>query len=185
MVFNIIFHPTKTFEDAIEEHNFGSSIIIVLLTSLFLSLSAFFLTASVFWAAYAFAFSLIQWLVFSIIIWFFEFIHVKKRKSVETTFAKCAAVVGRLWEINLIGSILVAAVTFILPIGGRSLMFFVVPIFLFLGVILLLAWIVASFRMLTVLFGAKRLKLVFNWIIINVLNAIMISFISAIAAALL
>ncbi|MFA6269460.1 MAG: hypothetical protein WCW13_05090 [archaeon] len=186
MVFSIIFHPTKTFETALEVANVSKALIIVLLSGLFFGLAAFFLTAQLVPAIYLFIFAIVQWLVYSAIVWFFEFVHVRKRKKmVGTSFTQCACVVGELWKINLISSILAAFVAFIFPFSSDALLLVVGSIFMIIIVILVIAWIVASFKMLKVLVGVHKWKLVINWAIINLLNLMIIGFISSLVNLLI
>jgi hypothetical protein len=186
MVFNIVFHPTKTFQSALESPNMSRAVMIVLLTALFFALAGFFLTAKILPAVYLFIFTIVQWVVYSAIIWFFEFIHVRKRKKMTgTSFAQCASLVGELWKINLISGVLFAVIAFILPFSNSNVLFIVGAVFIIIALVLLAAWLVASFRMISVLVGVQKWKLIVNWVVINLLNILLVGFISSLLGLIL
>jgi len=180
MTGNVFMNPTKTFEEAFHNPSIGSALIVVLLAGIFLSLAAYFTTASLIVSVYLFIINLAQWLILSAIVWFFEFIHVRKRKRLPgTEFSQSASVVGKLWVINLAGSVLLAIIAFILPFASTALMFVLGPLFVLLSLLLIICWIVASFKMLKVVFGKEKWVLLINWIIINVLNVMIINLVAS------
>jgi len=177
---NVFMSPTKTFEDAFHNPDVSSALIIVLLAGVFLSLAAYLTTASWIVSVYLFIVNLAQWLILSAIVWFFEFIHVRKRKRLPgTEFSQSASVVGKLWVINLAGSVLLAIIAFILPFASVALMFVLGPLFVLVTLILIVCWVIASFKMLKVVFGKERWVLLINWLIINILNVITINFVAS------
>ncbi|MFA5931603.1 MAG: hypothetical protein WC821_04825 [archaeon] len=180
-MFNVLFSPTKSFEDAFHEPSMGSALITVLLSSVFISLAVFFMTSQLIPSAYFFVVNLVQWIVLSGIVWFFEFAHVRKRKKMTgTTFDQIASVVGKLWTINLVGSIFLAIVAFILPFATANLMNLLGPLLAIFAIIVLLSWLIASFKMLKVVFGVEKWKLLFNWVLVNLINIVTIAFVSSI-----
>lgn len=184
-MFSVLFSPTKSFEDSFREPSMGSALIVVLLSSLFLALAVFFMTNQLISSAYFFVINLVQWVVLSGIVWFFEFVQVRKRKRMTgTTFEQIASLVGKLWTINLVGSIFLAIVAFILPFVGGTLMNLLGPTLAIFAILVLLSWLVASFKMLKVAFGAEKWKLLFNWVLVNLINMVTVLFVSSILVKL-
>jgi hypothetical protein len=180
MAENIFTNPTKVFEESFNNPSISSALIVVLLAGIFLSLAAFLVTTSWLVSIYFFIINLAQWIILSAIVWFFEFIHVRKRKRLPgNDFSQSASVVGKLWVINLAGSVLLALVAFILPFASDSLMFILGPLFLLVSIVLIVCWLIASFKMLKVVFGKEKLVLFINWLIINILNIVMINFVAS------
>jgi len=185
MVFDVIFAPTKSFEGVFHNPNINSALIVVLTTGLFLGLATFFVTASLLPSIYMFGLNIIQWLVFAGVVWFFEFIHVRKRKRMMgTSFEQCACVVGKLWGINLIASVIIVLIAFCLNFISSVFLAVLTPFILIIGMILLVSWVVASFLMLKVVLGVSGGKLLINWVIANILNASLITLFTTIFAVL-
>ena len=186
MVSSVIFSPTKAFEEAFSNVNISGAIITVVLSALFLGLAAYWVSANLTAGVYFFISTIVQFLVLCALVWFFEFIHVRKRKMmVGTAFSKIVSVVGKIWLINLIGSIIFALMAFLVTHLNYFLLEIIGVIALVLTIVLVVAWIVASFRMLKVVLGVARGKLLINWIILNILNALISSFIVALIAGIL
>jgi len=186
MIVNTILHPTSSFETAFFEPKKGKALIVVSLASLFLAIAVFLLTGSLVYSGFAFAINLINWFVFSSVLFFFEFVHAKKKnKKNEKGFLKSASVCGVLWEINLAAYLLLVLGVWCIPFIGVSLFNIVVGLFFVLLIALVVIWVIASFKMLKVVFGAEKGKLVLNWIILMVLNALIVSFINRLLASLI
>jgi len=185
MVTSIFLHPTKAFEEGFHNPNVESAVIVVVLTALFMALAVYFTMHNLFASVFMFAVNIIQWIIYSALVWFFEFVHVRKRKRmVGADFGQVLSVVGKLWIINLVASFLFLFISLVLPNLGRGLLMVVGPLILVLLIVVTLSWFVASFKMLKVVFGADRLKLVINWIILNFLNGVVVSFVTTFLARL-
>ncbi len=186
MIANTILHPTSAFESSFFEPNKRKAILVVSLASLFLSVAIFFLTASVIYSIFAFAINIINWFVFSGVVFFFEFAHAKKKsKKAENSFWKSACVTGTLWEINLFAYFVLAISAWFIPfIRGFFFNIAVGALFVLL-IFSVIVWVIASFKMLKVVFGAERGKLLLNWIILMILNGLIVSFINKLLASLI
>lgn len=179
MVFGLISHPTKAFEDAFSRPKLGAGAAVILLTAIFSALAGFVFFGNQVLAGYLFASSIIQWIVFSLIVWFFGFVHTgKKRSSAGTKFSNIASVTTKLWSVNLIGAFLLLVMALVLAQGSNMLLLVVFVVALILAIVLFIAWLIGSIKMLKVVTGAKRGRLIINWIILIVLNGILWSFIA-------
>jgi len=179
MVLSVISSPTKAFESAFHNPRLGISLIVVLLAAAFFALASFLVFSDALLAAYFFIASLIQWLVFSVLVWFFEFVHVRKRSQLTgTNFFQIASVTSKLWTLNLASSILLAVIAFLLPRISEPLLTVVFAIVVICAVVLLAGWIVGSIKMLKVVTGASRARLFVNWLILIIINSVIVSFIT-------
>lgn len=186
MLFNTIFHPTSSFESAFLEHNNKKSLLVVLLAGLFLALAVFLLTFNTIYSIFAFATNILNWIIFSVILFFFEFVHARKKsKATVNGFGKSLSVVGTIWEINLLAYFVMAVGVWLLPNLSGFLFNLVAGAFFVLLILLGLIWVIASFKMLKVVFKANRGKLILNWIILMFLNSLIASIISKFLASLL
>jgi hypothetical protein len=182
---NVFFAPTKAFQEAFDNPDVNSSLLIVLLAGLLLGIAVYLVLNDVVSSIFAFATNIIQWVVFSALVWFFEFVHMRKRRRMAgTSFSQCLSVVGKLWVINLAAGVLLFIVALLFPFLGDLSSLIIGVIFVLATIVLVIAWIVASFRMLKVVFGIEKGKLLINWIIINLVNGLTISFIVAVLAKL-
>ena len=181
-----VFHPTSSFETAFFESNKQKAFLKVALAGLFLSLAIFFLTTSIVYSVFAFGINIINWLVFSGVLFFFEFAHSKKKsKKTSDSFWRSACVVGELWGINLIAYLILFIGVWLIPIFRGLLSNVLIGLLFVLLILLVIVWIIASFKMLKVVFGAQRGKLLLNWIILMFLNSLIVSFISRLLASLI
>ena len=179
MAFDVVTSPTKAFESAFERPRLGVAAVVVLLTAILSALASYIFLSDVMQAGFLLVASLIQWFVFTVIVWFFEFVHVRKRKQLSgTKFSQVASVTSKLWTINLIGSILLVIMALIVPIGSNLLLAVLLPIVLILFIVLVVGWIIGSVKMLKVVTGAKKGRLFINWLILVILNGVLFSFIS-------
>jgi hypothetical protein len=186
MVTSVFLHPTKAFEEGYHNPNVESAVIVVLITAFLMALAVYFTMGNLFASVFMFAVNIIQWIIYSALVWFFEFVHVRKRKKmVGAEFSQILSVVGKLWIINLVGAAIFAIVAIVLPISSKFVLMILGPVLLLALLIVTVAWFVASFKMLKVVFGADRLKLVINWVILNFLNGVVASFVTAFLARLL
>ena len=170
---SVLFSPTKAFEDAFHNENAKGALGIVLLTSLFLAIAGYLVLGNVFASAYLAVGNIIQWFVLAFFVWFFEFIHVRKKKHlVGVSFYQCLSVVGKLWTISLISAIIFVLTAFLTLLFGSGITIFLAVLLLLSTVVLTIAWLVASFKLIKVVLGVEKWKLVLNWIIINILYVI-------------
>jgi hypothetical protein len=175
MSYSVLFQPTKAFEDAFHNPNVKGALVIVLLTGLLTSLAVYLISGNLLTTLSSFIVSIVQWLVFAIFIWFFEFIHIRKKKRLlGVTYSQCLSVVGKLWTINFLGAIVFVVTAFFSPMVNSTLLLFLGVVLILSSVILTIAWILASFKMLKVVFGVEGGKLLINWLIISILNGLTI-----------
>ncbi len=186
MIAETIFHPTKSFEKSFLEQNKRKAIIVVALASLFLSLTIFLLTSSLIYSVFAFIINIINWFVLSGVLFFFEFVHTKKKnRKNESNFWKSASVVGTLWELNLFAYIVMLFSVWLIPFFSGLLANILIGVLFILLIIIAVIWLIASFRMLKVVFGMQKGKLLLNWIILMVLNSLVVSFVTNLLASLI
>lgn len=186
MLFNTIFHPTSAFEKAFFEPNNKKSLLVVSLAGLFLALAIFVLTFNVVYSIFAFVTNFLNWIIFSVILFFFEFVHArKKNKAAENGFGKALSVVGTIWEINMVAYIaIIVGSLIVVRLSGFMFTLAVGALFVLL-ILLAVIWLIASFKMLKVVFKAERGKLILNWLILMVINSVIASIISRFLAALI
>jgi len=172
MILDIFSSPTQAFEMAFYEPNMSELKGVVFLSSFFLSLILFLLSGDLLIAGYMFIINIIQWVILSTIVWFFEFVHVRKKSRLDgPSFMQSAAVASKLWAINIIGYIVVILWILLLPfIGSVSLVLF--PLFVIVLLLVVIAWLISSLKMVAFLCKAKGLKLFINWILLLFLNGI-------------
>ena len=183
---SVLFQPTAAFEDAFHNENAKGALMVVLLTGLFTALAVYFISANIFTSAFTFLMNIIQWLVFAGFVWFFEFVHVRKKKHlVGVNFSQCLSVVGKLWTINLLAAIVFAFTSYFAPIASAGLVMFLGILLVLSSLILIVAWLIASFKMLKVVFGVERGKLFVSWVLINILNGLTIGIITTILTNIL
>ncbi len=186
MILNTIFHPTSSFEKSFFEPNGRKSMLVVALAGLFLSIAVFLLTTSVVYSIFAFAINIINWFVFSGVLFFFEFIHARKKsKKSDSGFLKSSSAVGTLWEINLFAYFILALGTWLIPIFSGLMFNIAVGLFFALLILSVIVWVIASFKMLKVVFGAQRGKLLLNWLILMILNGLIVTVINRLLASLI
>jgi hypothetical protein len=186
MATSVIFSPTRAFEDAFDEPNSISAIIVVLLAGFFLGWAAYLVSTVFVAGVYFFLINLVQFLVLCAMVWFFELVHVRKRKMMTgTAFSKIVSVVGKLWLINLVGGLILFLMAYLV----NHIQFYLFEVVGLIGcviaIVLVVAWIVASFRLLKVVLGISGGKLLINWLILNILSAFITSFIGALLLGLL
>ena len=179
MLFNTIFHPTSAFEKAFFKPDNKKSLLVVSLAGLFLALAIFILTFNTVYSIFAFITNFLNWIIFSVILFFFEFVHARKKtKAAENGFRKALSVVGTIWEINMVAYVaIIVGVLVILRLSGFMQTLAVGALFILL-ILLAFIWLIASFKMLKVVFKAKRWKLILNWVILMILNSVIASIIS-------
>ncbi|MCX6803979.1 MAG: hypothetical protein NTY48_05430 [Candidatus Diapherotrites archaeon] len=186
MVAGVIFSPTRAFENAFNNSFSFISVLVPIFTSLLLALVVFGFIGDAFLAGFFFITGFIQWLIFILVIWFFEFVHIKKRAKLKSTeFRQFVSVVSKLWNINLVGSLLMALIVFVVFRLSQNIVFVLFPIIIVVMVILAVGWIVASGRMLKVVFGISGLKLLVNWILIMAVVVLLNSFVSVLLSRIL
>jgi hypothetical protein len=186
MIAETIFHPTRAFEKSFFESNKRKSIFVVALASLFLSLTIFLLTSSLVYSVFAFMINIVNWFVLSGVLFFFEFVHTKKKgRKGENNFWKCACVIGNLWELNLFAYFVLFLSVWLIPFFSGLLADVLVGVLFLFLILIAIAWLIASFRMLRVVFGVQKGKLLLNWIILMVLNSLVVSFITNLLASLI
>ena len=186
MISETIFHPTSSFEKSFLEQNKRKAILVVALASLFLSLTVFLLTSSLIYSVFAFIINIVNWFVLSGVLFFFEFVHTKKksRKS-ESNFWKSACVIGTLWELNLFAYLVMLLSVWLIPFFSGLLADILVGLLFLFLILIAVVWLIASFRMLKVVFGVQKGKLLLNWIILMVLNSLVVSFVTNLLASLI
>lgn len=186
MIVNTILHPTSAFEESFSKSNKRNALFVVSLAGLFLSIAVFFLTASIVYSVFAFLINLINWFAFSGVVFFFNFAHTnKKSKKNEVNFSRSTCATGTLWEINLFAYFILAIGVWFIPFLSGLLFNISVGALFVLLILSVLIWVIASFKMLKVIFGAEKGKLLLNWIILMLLNGLLISFINKLLASLI
>lgn len=176
MALNLISHPTKAFTEAFDSPKLVNAAIVILLTAALTGIAGFVFFGNVLSSAFLFGSSILQWLILTLIVWFFSFAHKsKKRASGVSSFSKTASVTGKLWLLNLASAILTLVMALVLPYAGEALLLIVFVIMAILMAVLFIGWIIASIKMLKVVTGASRGGLVINWIIMIVLYGVILS----------
>jgi hypothetical protein len=182
---SVFFAPVKVFQSAFDSPDVSSALSVVLLTGLFLAAAVFLVLGDVVSIIFSFVSNLIQWIVFSALVWFFEFVHVRRRKRMSgTSFSQCLSVVGKLWLINFVLSVLFFAVALAFLLLGEELFFIAGAVFVLASIALVIFWIIASFKLLKVVFGVERGKLFVNWVILNIVNGLTVGFVLMLLARL-
>jgi len=172
MVFGILTAPTEAFETAFDNPNAGRVLLVVLLTALISGFSSYLFLNSVTMGAFFFISSVVQWVVLTLVVLFFEFVHIKKKKGISGThFAGVASATGKLWTLNLCSSVLLFVMLFVSTRLSEPLLTIVFLILLALLVVLFLAWIIGSLKLLKVVTSVTGAKLLINWVILLILNA--------------
>jgi len=167
---SVLFQPTAAFEDAFHNENAKGALMVVLLTGLFTALAVYFISANIFTSAFTFLMNIIQWLVFAGFVWFFEFVHVRKKKHlIGISYSQCLSVVGKLWAINLVGALVFALTALLGPMVSSGLLMFLGVLFILFSIILTVAWLVGSYKLLKVVLGINGSKLALNWIVLTIL----------------
>lgn len=185
MIATTIFHPTSSFEKSFFEPNKRKAVLVVVLASLFLSLAVFLLTTNLIYSGFVFITNIVNWFILSGVLFFFDFAHAKKKnKGSERIFWKSACVVGTLWEINLLAYLILVLGVWVIPFFSGLIANIMVAALFILLIFLAVVWLIASFRMLRVVFGAQKGKLLLNWIILMVLNTLLASFVTNLLASL-
>jgi hypothetical protein len=180
---SVFFSPAKAFQSAFSDSNIESALFVVLVSGLLLGLAVFLLLGNVFSSVFVFVMNFVQWFIFSCLLWFFEFVHVRKRKRlVGTSFYQSLSAVGVLWRINLVYAFCFAVVSLISVYFNPDILFLAGVLFLFASLLLLIFWIVASFKLLEVAFGAGGKKIIVNWIVLNLINSLTVAFVSIVLA---
>jgi len=184
MLLDVFSSPGSAFESAFHEPNLSELRVIVLLSSLFLSLILFLLTADPFLAGFMFLINIIQWAVLSSVVWFFEFVHVRRRQRLNSpSFLQSASVASKLWAINIVGYIVIILWILLLPfIGPLSTLLF--PLFVLILLLVVLAWLVSSFKMVGFVCKANGFKLLINWVLLLFLNSIISGFVVSLISSL-
>jgi hypothetical protein len=186
MIFDTVFHPTSSFESAFSSGNNKKALLTVSLAGLFLSIGIFLLTSNIIYSVFAFFLNIINWVVLSGIVFFFEFVHARKKsKSSVNGFVKSSSAVGVLWEINLLAYFLISLGAGIIPIFRGFLLNAAIGVLFVLLIFCAVVWIIASFKMLKVVFKAENGKLVLNWIILMLLNSLVSVVVSNLLSTLL
>ncbi len=179
MVLSAVFHPSKAYEKIFNYPNNGLSALVALLTAIVFAASVYILVSEPVLSAFSFFMNLIQWLVFTVVLWFFGLAHTgRKKHAKEITFSQCAALTSKLWTINLLGAVIMLIFVGIIPYLAYAYLLPVLVILVVIAVMLLVAWIVSSIIMLKVVFETESLKLLVNWVILLILNAFIVGFIS-------
>ncbi len=179
MAFSVVFSPVKAFEDALVHPSGGAAFLTAIFAAVIFAVCSFLLTKEPIIAAFFLVLNFVQWLVLAVLVWFFSVAHVRKKKGGElVSFAQSASVTSKLWQINLMSSFLMLVLILIMPFIPSLAYLAVLIIFGVLFVVLFVGWIVASYKMLKVVTSKKGFALFINWIIVIVLNALILSFIS-------
>ncbi len=186
MVLSVVFSPTKAFEETLAHPSGGAAFLVAIIAAIFFAVSSYLLTKEPIIAAFFLVLNFVQWLVLAVLVWFFSVAHTRKKKGSEyVSFSESASVTSKLWQINLLSSVLMLILILIMPFLPNLAFLAVLIIFGVIFVILLIGWLVASFKMLKVVTSKKGASLFINWIIVLVLNALIISFISGILLKLI
>ena len=174
MIFDIIFRPTASFELAVDsKFEMKSALLVIIFSGLFLSTSVFLLTNNLVVSIFSFIANIINWIILGWLLFFFEFIHIKKKTKSSKGFNRSLFIVSELWKINLISYVLVFLGCLILPQLGSGFVFDVVAgIFFVLLIALVISWIFTSSKMLKVVLKISKWKLLVNWIIFMFLNSL-------------
>jgi|GEM_PF-1866469 len=183
MVLSVLFHPTEVFKKVIAEPEEYSPWLVVVLAGIFLAIIGYYSSTDILAGVYMFIANIVQWLILTIFVWFFVFVHSRKRKGLsEKGFTQSAACTGKLWTLTLVTNIIMA----IIAIFFRVVTVFPFNVLALIGVIVSLiitiGWLVASYKMLKVLSGIGGGKLFVNWIILLILNVVTSAFIVGLIA---
>ncbi len=184
MVLSVLFHPTEVFKKVVSDSEGYSPWLVVILAGIFLAIIGYYSSSgNLFSGLYLFIANIVQWFILTVFVWFFVFVHSRKRKGLsEKGFTQSAVATGRLWTLTLATNIIMAIISIfyglvtVFPINVLALIGVIVSIILTLG------WIVASYKMLKVLSGISGGKLVVNWIILLILNMLTSAFIVGLIA---
>ncbi|MFA6064317.1 MAG: hypothetical protein WCW44_01600 [archaeon] len=170
MCASVLFSPTKAFEDAFHNEDIKGAFGIVLISGILMALASFFISANIYTSIYFVLLNFAEWLLFSGFVWFFEFVHVRKKKRlIGISYAQCLSVVGKLWAINLVGALVFALTALFGPMVSSGLLMFLGVLFILFSIILTVAWLVGSYKLLKVVLGVTGSKLALNWIILTIL----------------
>lgn len=172
MAFSVLTSPSKAFEDAFANPHGGKIALVVLLTALVSAASSFLFLNNVILAGYFFVSSVISWFALTLVVWFFEFVHIKRRKGMlGTHFVEVASATAKLWTLNLAGAVLMLIMVLVSTRIADPLLTIVFFILIALMIIVFIGWLVASAKLLKFVTGSEGAKLLINWIILIILNA--------------
>lgn len=173
MIFDSILYPVNSFELAFNEPNLKKTFLTIFLAGLFLALSIFLLTSSLVLSILSFLTNFLNWIILGSFLCFFEFVHAKKKaKSSSNSFSKALSVTGVLWKINLVAYALILLSCLILPILEGIVFSIIAGLLFILLIILVLFWVINSFKMLKIVFKASKWKLLINWFFLMLLNSL-------------
>lgn len=179
MVLSTIFHLPIAYERVLARPNDGLSVLVALLTATVFAAGVYILVSEPILSLFFFFMNLVQWFVFTLVLWFFGIAHSgRKRYYKEVTFSQCAALTSKLWTINLFGAAIMFVFVIISPYITYNYLFPVLAVLAIISLVLLVAWVVSSIVMLKVVFEAESFKLFINWVFLLVLNAFVVGFIS-------
>lgn len=179
MVFGALFSQTKSFEDAFHSPSVGYVLAVVIINAIILGAAAHQFSNNMLAGVFVLAVALVQWAVFAVLVWFFELIHVKRRRSAgDTHFVQSAGAVAKLWSINLASSVIAGVLVLLRFVLSESALYVVLIIAAILFVVLLIGWLVGSYKLIRIVTGASGAKLFVNWLIVIFLNWLLVGVLS-------
>ncbi|VVB75680.1 Yip1 domain protein [uncultured archaeon] len=183
MVLSVLFHPTEVFKKVDSSPVLYSPWLVVIIAGIFLAIVGYYASASWLTGVYMFIANIVQWFILTLFVWFFGFIHLRKKRGIaEERFAECAAATGKLWTITLATNLIMAILSVFYGFVTIFPFNILAMIGVILAIILTIGWIVASYKMLKVVLGINGGKLFVNWILLLILNVVTSAFIVGLIA---
>jgi len=169
---NVVLNPREVFEEAMDEPKMADALKTVLIAGLVFGIVGLILTQNVMALVAGVLATLVQWFVFSGVVWMFEFMLKKKKRSFkDRSFDEIATATGKLWILQLYFSfIALFSIVFIIINLPFNFIFF--GLFVIAIIVLSLAFINASFTLIKTVLDAETLKAIIAWILMMVLNGL-------------
>jgi len=180
MSFNVITGATRAYESAIESPNIIIALILVIVGGGLLGYAGFFITNNVNLVLTNIGMNIVQWILLSLILWFFAFMF-KGKKGTELEFGEIASAVGRFWVLVIVmgivlsvGALMISSLT-----GLTGLILFAV--LLIVGLVM----IYSLYKLVKVVLQADRAKAIVVWVLLIIVFGLLSSLLNPAILSLL
>ncbi|MEK6958536.1 MAG: hypothetical protein AABW59_00670 [archaeon] len=175
---NVVLNPKEVFEEVMDEPKMADALKIVLISGLVFGIVGLILTQNVMALVAALLATTVQWFVFSGVLWLFEFMFKKKKKSFrERSFDEIASAAGKLWTLQLYFAF-VALFSIIFIVIHLPFNFIFFGLFVIAIIALFVAFVNASFTLVKVTLDADNSKAAVVWVLMMILNGLIYAIIS-------
>jgi len=168
MKLNVFSHPTSAFESALTDPNVLKSIAIVIIAGLLVGLAGYIANGDATQLPSWIGVNLAQWILLSVLLWFFEFMLTsgKKRRFGSKNFPQALSAVGTLWVVMLVVGVVFNLAIFALI----SQMVILCAIFVIVLAALFVWYIISAYLMIKTTLEAGRGKTIAALILLLILD---------------